>query len=85
MSPSCHPCIDTSEHESLGGLSHHLVEERTNTKKGIIRKHAKLQYWKNKILIKIKEYAKPIKHEFEVYMEYDGMNKDEVNPYEKHQ
>jgi hypothetical protein len=85
MSLSCHPCIDTSEHKSLGGLSPHHVEERTNTKKGIIKKHAKLQYWKDTMLIKINGYAKPTKHQLEEYIEYDGMNKDEVNPNEKHQ
>jgi hypothetical protein len=61
------------------------VKERTNTKKGIIRKHAKLQYWKDKMLIKINEYAKPTKHQLEEYIKYNGMNKDEVNPNEKHQ
>jgi hypothetical protein len=44
MSPSCHPCNDANEHEYFGGLSHHLMEEKTNTKKGITKKHAKLQY-----------------------------------------
>jgi len=38
MSPSRHPCIDTSKHEFLGDLSHHPVEERTNTKKIITKK-----------------------------------------------
>jgi hypothetical protein len=33
-------------HKSLGGLSHHPVEKMTKTKKRIIKKHAKLQYWK---------------------------------------
>ncbi len=37
------------------------------------------------MLIKIKEYAKPVKHQLEEYMKYDGMNKDEVNANEKHQ
>jgi hypothetical protein len=38
MPLSCHPCIDVNKREFLGDLSHHLVEERTNTKKGIIIK-----------------------------------------------
>jgi hypothetical protein len=67
------------------GLSHHHVKERTNTKKGIIRKHAKLQYWKDQMLIKIKKYAKLTKHQLKEHMEYDGMNKDEIKPNEKHQ
>jgi len=37
------------------------------------------------MLIKIKEYAKLVKHQLEEYMKYDGMNKDEVNANEKHQ
>jgi hypothetical protein len=32
------------------------------------------------MLIEIKGYAKPAKHQFEKNMEYDGMNKDEINP-----
>jgi hypothetical protein len=35
MFPSRHPCIVTSKRESLSGLSHHLVKERTIIKKGI--------------------------------------------------
>ncbi len=38
MPPSRHPCIDVSERESLGGLSHQHVEERINIKKGITKK-----------------------------------------------
>jgi hypothetical protein len=36
------------------------MEERTNTKKGITKKHAKLQYRKDQMLIEIKGYPKPI-------------------------
>ncbi len=36
------------------------------------------------MLINIKGYAKPPKHQLEQHMEYDGMNKDEVNPNGKH-
>jgi hypothetical protein len=37
--PSNHrPCIDVSECESFGGLSHDLVKERTNTNNGITKK-----------------------------------------------
>jgi hypothetical protein len=42
MPPSCHSCTNASDHKSLCKLSHHLVEERTNTKKGITKKCAKL-------------------------------------------
>jgi hypothetical protein len=38
MPPNYHPCIDVSKHKSLGGFSHHLVEGRTNIKKGITKK-----------------------------------------------
>jgi hypothetical protein len=37
------------------------------------------------MLIEIKRYVEPIKHQLKEHMEYDSMNKDEVNPYRKHQ
>jgi len=37
------------------------------------------------MLIDIKGYAKPTEHQLKEHMEYDGMNKDEVNPNGKHQ
>jgi hypothetical protein len=37
------------------------------------------------MLIKIKGYAKPTKHQLENHMEYDDMNKDDVNPNGKQQ
>jgi hypothetical protein len=49
------------------------------------KKHVKLQYWKDHMLIEIKGYPKPVEHQLEKHMEYDGMNKDEVNPNRKHQ
>jgi hypothetical protein len=33
-----HPCINISKRKSFGGLFHHLVEERINTKKEITKK-----------------------------------------------
>jgi hypothetical protein len=60
------------------------MEERTNTKKGITKKNVKLQEWKDHMLINIKGYAKLAKHLLEEHMEYDGTNKDEVNPNGKH-
>jgi hypothetical protein len=36
------------------------------------------------MLVEIKQYAKPIKHQLETHMGYDG-NKDTVNPNRKHQ
>jgi hypothetical protein len=38
MIPRCHACIDINKCDFLGGLSHHLVKEKTNTKKGITKK-----------------------------------------------
>jgi hypothetical protein len=61
------------------------MKERTNTKKGITKKHVKLQYGKDWMVIKIKGNAKLIKHQLEKHMEYDGMNEDELNPSGKHQ
>jgi hypothetical protein len=85
MSPSHHQCIDTKHAQIFwwpfspphGGKDKHqdLI---------ITKKHAKLQYWKDHMLIEIKD-AKPIKHQLEKHMKYDGMNKDEVNPNGKHQ
>jgi hypothetical protein len=71
MFPNCCPCINISECKSLGGLSHHLVEERLNTKKGIIKKHVMLQHQKNRMLIEIKGYAMPAKHQLEMHIRYD--------------
>jgi hypothetical protein len=53
--------------------------------KGNNKKNAKLQYWKDRMLIEIKRYAKLTEYQLEKHMEYDGMNKDEVNPNGKHQ
>ncbi len=61
------------------------MEERTNTNKGITKKHVKLQYQNDHMLIDIKGYAKPTKHQLKDHMEYDNMNEDEVNPNRKHQ
>jgi hypothetical protein len=76
MPPYCHPCIDISEHEFLGGLAHHHVEERTNTKKGITKKMPCCNIgrigWKSR-------YAKPIGCQFETHMGYDGKNENVVN------
>lgn len=63
MSPICHPCIVISKREYLNGHSHHFVKERTNTKKGITKKHFKLQYGKDWMVIEIKGYAKHVKHQ----------------------
>ncbi len=49
------------------------------------KNNAMLQHWKGWMLIEIKEYAKPIKHQLEVHMEYDGKNKDAINPNGKYQ
>jgi hypothetical protein len=77
MSPNCHPCIDTNNHGSLDDLFHHPIKERTNTKKGITKKHAKLQYKVDWMLIDIKRYAKLDEYQLENHMEYNDMNKDE--------
>jgi hypothetical protein len=36
------------------------------------------------MLIEIKRYVKHVKHQFEAHMEYDGKNKDAINPNGKH-
>jgi hypothetical protein len=36
------------------------------------------------MLIKINGYAKSVEHQFERHMEYDGMNKDDINLNGKH-
>jgi hypothetical protein len=56
------------------------MEERINTKKGITKKHVKLQHWKDQMLIEIKGYAKPIKHQFKAHMGYDGKEKKHGKP-----
>jgi hypothetical protein len=84
MFPNHHPCITTSEHKSFGDLSHHPMEEKTNNKNEITKKHVKLQYWKYRMLIKIKGYAICAEHYLEDHMEYDGMNENGINPNGKH-
>jgi hypothetical protein len=37
------------------------------------------------MLIKIKGYAKPAKHQLEAHMGYDGKNEDMINSNGKHQ
>jgi len=49
-----------------GGNDKH--QERNN------KKNAKMQYWKDRMLIEIKGYAKLVEHQFEKHMEYDDMN-----------
>jgi hypothetical protein len=44
------------------------------------KKNAKLQYWKDQMLIEIKGYVNPIDHQPEENMENDGMNENEINP-----
>jgi hypothetical protein len=38
------------------------MEEKTNTKKGITKKSAKLQHQKDRMLIETRGYAKSIEH-----------------------
>ncbi len=52
---------------------------------GITKKHVKLQYGKDWMVIEIMRYAKLAKHQLKKHMEYDGMNEDELNPNGKHQ
>jgi transcription initiation factor TFIID subunit TAF12 len=79
------PCIDISECKSFGGLSHHPVEEKTNTKKGITKKYVMLQHWKYWMLVEIKGYAKLVQCQLEKHMGYDDKNRDEINSNGKHQ
>jgi hypothetical protein len=37
------------------------------------------------MLIEVKGYVKPIGHQLEVHMGYDGKNEDTINPSGKHQ
>ncbi len=37
------------------------------------------------MLIETKGYEEPTKHQLKEHVEYDSMNKDEVNPNKKHQ
>jgi hypothetical protein len=60
-----------------GGKDKH--QERNN------QKNVKLQYQKDWMLIEIKGYAKPTKHQFGAHMEYDGKNEEVVNPNGKDQ
>jgi hypothetical protein len=48
------------------------------------KKNVNLEYRKDHMLIKIKGYAKPTKHQLEVDMEYDDENEDMVNSNGKH-
>ncbi len=59
-----------------GGKDKH---QKLNTKK-----HAKVQYWKDQMLIEILKYAKFVEYQLEEHMEYDDMNKDKINPNGKH-
>jgi hypothetical protein len=61
---------------------HHPMEERKNTKKGIMKKHAMLQHWNDQLLVEIKGYVKPVEHQFKVHVGYDGKNEDVVNQVE---
>ncbi len=79
MSPNCHTCINASEHKCLHDLFHHPIKERTNNKKGTTKKNAKLQYRKDQMLIKIKEYIKPVKHQFKKHIKYENMNKSKIH------
>jgi hypothetical protein len=36
------PCTNANGHESLSGVSHHLMVKKTNTKNGRAKMHAKL-------------------------------------------
>jgi hypothetical protein len=85
MSPSHHPCIDVSESEFLGGLSHQPVEERINIKKGITTKTCHVPIFKDQMLIDIKGYAKFVEHQLKMHMGYDGKNEYVINPNENHQ
>jgi hypothetical protein len=63
MFPNHHPCIDASEHESLSGLSHHPMEDVTNTKKGVIKKTCQTTISKGSHAKRKKGYVKPIEHQ----------------------
>jgi hypothetical protein len=66
--------IDKGMHKSLGGLSCHLVEEKTNTKKQKLKMHIKLQCWMGWWSYKLNK-ARHTRHWHEKHIEYDGMRR----------
>lgn len=74
MFPNCLLCINRGVHEFLVGLSHHLVKENINVKKGKTKPHAKLQCWMGRWPYKPEEYIRHVEHWHEGHMEYGGMN-----------
>jgi hypothetical protein len=73
------PCIDANKHESLNGLSHHLVVKKTNTRNGRTKMHAKLScqmdWWPTRLMGCVKH----IKLRHKKHMNYDGMNGGVIN------
>jgi hypothetical protein len=49
------------------------------------KKNAMMQHRKDRMLVKIKGYLKPVECRLEAHMGYDGKNKDMANPNGKHQ
>jgi hypothetical protein len=43
-----------------------------------------LQHWKDKMLVKIKGYAKLVERQLKAHMGYDGKNENMLNPSGKH-
>jgi hypothetical protein len=63
MSPNCLLFINKGGFKSLDGLFHHLMEEKTNTKEGKIKMHAKLQCWMGQCPQKLNEYTRHVEHQ----------------------
>jgi hypothetical protein len=80
MFPSCHPCINLSEHEAFGGLFHHPMENVTNTNKGITKKRCQTIISKGLYVEQKKRICKTHWTSTQKNMEYDGMNEDAINP-----
>jgi hypothetical protein len=85
MSCSPLPCINTNEHISLGGLSHHPVVEMTSTKNGRAKMHVKLVCHVDQRPTKLSGCTKHIEPQHGEYMECDSMNRDVENQDGKHQ
>jgi hypothetical protein len=85
MFPNCHPCIIASKYKSPSWPFSPPHGRNDKHQEGNIKKNAKLQYWKDQMLIEIKGYIIHVEHKLKEHMKYDGMNENEVNPNGEHQ
>lgn len=85
MSPSPLSCIHANRHESLNGLSQHLVIKKMNNRNERAKMHVKLLCWMDRWRTKPKERTKHAKLWHKKHMEYDGMNRGVANQDGKYQ